>query len=718
MQHLLDFVVFLYFYLHAVTAQGDAPVVNTKFGQIRGKQVSLRLNNPYLRDANAYLGIPYAAPPTGSLRFREPRPTVRWNGIMNATSYGPSCPQSVEITENTSPWRRKILSRRAPFMESISEDCLYLNIFSPMKEVNRGDVNEEDIPRPVMVFIHDGNYVEGTGSFYDGSVLASLGDVIVVTINYRLGVLGFLSSGDDIAPGNYGLQDQIFALEWINSNIAEFGGNPYLVTVFGSGTGAACAQLLAMSNLTVGLIHRVIAQSGTATAPWVFAKEPITNFGMLTDNFQCDRETSGERVECLRHVAWEELIRMQHSSSRFYPAFGPVIDGTVISDDPWTALTNEPRRRRQSPYDNNGYPTLDGIPLLLGLVSSEAFPLIANNTDRHGRLHRSKYSHLLEEFVESMYGENTQASQQVSMAIDFEYTDWASGKNNPYSLRDSLTEAMTDRLYGLPIIQTAQLMSDDRKLVYLYSYGHRLKNGDSPKWTGATHGEELPFVFGAPLVNGLGIFQYNFSKSDALVSLAVIIYWTNFAKTGNPNIPVQQNPTDIHSMYQLKFRFENLGQWPRYTMDDQEFVHIGSSPKIRDFYRSHKLAFWTEYVAAIEEANRMTTTLTTTRLSTEGIITTTTAGTTSKIPVTTAAKIGVTYVLPSLPPGIEYNITRRDKKEKKDYATELSTVIAIGCGLLFLNLVGLATVVYFKDAGTAAAAAAKAAEAGGTSTVV
>ncbi|XP_077988293.1 neuroligin-4, X-linked-like [Glandiceps talaboti] len=730
MQYLWDCAIFLYIYFHAVVAAGGVgPIVTTDYGKVRGKRINL--DNTYLRDVNAFLGIPYAAPPTGNLRFRNPLPPLRWAGVLNSTTYGPVCPQNIEITENTSPWRRKILNRVAPYMETMSEDCLKLNIFTPVKDAHRGDVDMgKDRVKAVMVFFHDGNFVEGAGSLYDGSVLASKGDVIVVTINYRLGILGFLSSSDENAPGNFGLQDQILALQWVKDNIRAFGGNEFLVTVFGSGSGAASAQLLAMSNLTVGLIHRVIAQSGTATAPWVFAKEPIKHLRMVTEAFGCNREEMAAIVECLRHVPYGEMVQIQQQTSRYYPAFGPVIDGIVIGEDPLTTLVRDAEIGDEN--DNrDGSPTyLSGIPFLVGLVKSEAFVLIANDTDERGRLQPSKYKVLLDEFVESMHGENTQVSEQVAMAINFEYTDWVSGKDNPYKIRDGIIEAMTDRLYALPVIENVQLLSRARRSVYLYSYGHRLKNGDSPQWTGAIHGEEIPFVFGAPLVNGLGMFEYNFSKSDALVSLAVITYWANFAKTGDPHTPTSQAPTGIHRHYELKFRFENLHRWPRYDMKSQEFVHIGSSPKIRDFYRSHKLAFWTEYVAALaESANKANPTRTdplSHQVKTDKLISTTTKGITSESatttsPTTSTPTEGVVYVeLPSLEPGISYNISRENKGKKKNYNTELSAVIAVGCGLLLLNVVGLATVYYVKDAGSAAAAAkaAEAAAGAGRTTVV
>ncbi|NP_001161602.1 neuroligin 1/2-like protein [Saccoglossus kowalevskii] len=706
-------------YIILVVADKPAPVINTSYGQVRGKRVIL--DNPDLRDVDQYLGIPYAAPPTDSLRFREPLSPVRWQGIRNSTVYGPACPQNLEITENTSPWRRKYLARVVPYMQSISEDCLYLNIFKPVKEPSRGDMEIEKRPLAVMVFIHDGFYKEGSGNLFDGSVLAAYGDVIVVTFNYRLGILGFLSTEDEAAPGNFGLMDQILALQWIKTNIQEFGGNPTLITVFGTGTGGSCSHLLMLSNLTTGLIHRVIAQSGTAIAPWALANNPSKHTHQVTVAFDCERETTREIVECLRHVPHDELTRLPTQISRYYPAFGPVVDGYVILKDPLEILKEKAEIAQSKVQDDELPESLSGIPLMTGLVKSEAFNLIANDTDDRGRLEPFRYREIVKEFVESIYGEDTLASEQVAQAMDFEYTDWAGGKNNPYELRDGLIDAMTDNLYGLPVTQTAQLTSLSKSPIYLYSYGHRLKSGDSPRWTGATHGEELPFLCGAALLSsGMGIMQYNFSKSDSLISLAVMTYWSNFAKKGNPNLPVGQVAADIHRSYELKFKFENLhqgGGWPRFTDDHQEFIHIGSSPKVRDFYRSHKLAFWTEYVSGlVESAQKASVTSPPTEpIETEKPIHTTTISTTTTLPVIIIPKLTPPYEIPSLEPGFTFNITRDSKKEDRDYTPELSMVVAAGCALLFLNLVGAATLYYVKD--KAAMDAMKAAGPGRTTNV-
>uniref|UniRef100_A0A8C0GFR1 Neuroligin 3 n=1 Tax=Chelonoidis abingdonii TaxID=106734 RepID=A0A8C0GFR1_CHEAB len=245
-----------------------SPTVNTHYGKLRGVRVPLP--SEILGPVDQYLGVPYAAPPTGEKRFMPPEPPPSWSGIRNATHFSPVCPQNIHsaVPEIMLPiWFTSNLDIVATYIQDPNEDCLYLNIYIPTEDGtiakkqgedladNDGD-EDEDIrdsgAKPVMVYIHGGSYMEGTGNMIDGSILASYGNVIVITLNYRVGVLGFLSTGDQAAKGNYGLLDQIQALRWISENIAFFGGDPLRITVFGSGIGASCVSLLTLSHHSEG----------------------------------------------------------------------------------------------------------------------------------------------------------------------------------------------------------------------------------------------------------------------------------------------------------------------------------------------------------------------------------------------------------------------------------------------------------------------------------
>ncbi|MGH8674856.1 MAG: carboxylesterase/lipase family protein, partial [Burkholderiales bacterium] len=226
-----------------IAGQNIEALVATKYGELLGERG---------RGVLVFRGIPYARPPVGALRYRPPQRLDPWTGVRDARAFGPAAPQ----------YAGALASALRFLVGRTSEDCLYLNVWTPAADSGR---------RPVLVWIHGGAFIIGAGSqsLYDGSVLARRGDVVVVTINYRLGALGFLrlrelSEGRIPATGNEGLLDQIAALEWVRDEIAAFGGDPGNVTIFGESAGAmSCATLLG-SPRAQGLFHRTILQSGSA----------------------------------------------------------------------------------------------------------------------------------------------------------------------------------------------------------------------------------------------------------------------------------------------------------------------------------------------------------------------------------------------------------------------------------------------------------------------
>ncbi|XP_017491773.1 PREDICTED: neuroligin-4, X-linked-like, partial [Rhagoletis zephyria] len=221
-------------------------------------------------------GIPYASPPVGRLRFMPPVTPPTWTTTRSATTFGPVCPQRLaDISNETEALGRmtrgrlKLLRRLYPLLANQSEDCLYLNIYTV------ASATRELARLPVLMFIHGESYEWNAGSTVDGSVLASASGLVVVTINYRLGILGFFPSPGGSARGNFGLMDQVAALHWIQENIREFGGDERNVTVMGHGTGAACVNFLMLSPMARGLFHRAIMASGSALSPWAIASDAV-----------------------------------------------------------------------------------------------------------------------------------------------------------------------------------------------------------------------------------------------------------------------------------------------------------------------------------------------------------------------------------------------------------------------------------------------------------
>ncbi|KAL5020938.1 hypothetical protein ScPMuIL_000093 [Solemya velum] len=231
-----------------------SPVRHTEQGQVRGKRHHVEGGHV----VEKYLGIPYAQPPVGPLRFKYPAPPLhRTADILDATVLPPACLQSRDGVQYIEVY--------VPGFNRTSENCLYLNIYVPVvPEQNRKLL-------PVMVFIHGGSYRSGMGAMFDGTVLATYG-VVVVTFNYRLGPLGFLSAADPDIPGNYGLFDQLEVLKWVNTNIKHFDGDPDRVTVDGHSAGGCSVGILSVSPLAKGLFNRVIGQSGSIFANWAMSR--------------------------------------------------------------------------------------------------------------------------------------------------------------------------------------------------------------------------------------------------------------------------------------------------------------------------------------------------------------------------------------------------------------------------------------------------------------
>uniref|UniRef100_A0A8C8M9E7 Carboxylic ester hydrolase n=1 Tax=Oncorhynchus tshawytscha TaxID=74940 RepID=A0A8C8M9E7_ONCTS len=276
------------------------PVVQTKLGGLRGQYVSVKGKETVVQ---AYLGVPFAKPPVGPLRLTPPQPVEGWERVRDATQQPLMCLQDRQRTVDfESNWSIKVE------IPAVSEDCLYLNIYTPAKPA-------ENTKLPVMVWIHGGGFAMGSASTYDGSALAAYQDVVVVVIQYRLGLLGFFSTGDKYAPGNMGLLDQVEALRWVQEHIHNFGGNSKSVTIFGESAGGVSVSLLLHSPLSAGLFHRAIAESGTASMDAIINSDPLSVAQVFSNSFSpqkkgkhCHRYTSHHQFPIFHHNHADEYL--------------------------------------------------------------------------------------------------------------------------------------------------------------------------------------------------------------------------------------------------------------------------------------------------------------------------------------------------------------------------------------------------------------------------
>ncbi|XP_051973990.1 neuroligin-2-like isoform X2 [Xyrauchen texanus] len=524
---------------------------------------------------------------------------------------------------------------------------------------------DEDIrdrrKKPVMLFIHGGSFMEGTGNMFDASVLAAYGNVIVVTMNYRLGVLGFLSTGDQSAKGNYGLLDQIQALRWLNENIGHFGGDPERITIFGSGAGASCVNLLILSHHSEGLFQRAIAQSGSAISSWSVNYRPLMYTKILAKKVGCSKSDTADLVECLRRKRFRELVDQDIQPARYHIAFGPVVDGDVVPDDPEILM-------QQGEFLN--------YDILLGVNQGEGLKFVDDSEGEDG-ISAASFDYTISNFVDNLYG-YTDGKDILRETIKFMYTDWAD-RDNGDMRRKTLLALFTDHQWVAPAVATAKLHAEFQSPVYFYTFHHHCQTEARPEWADAAHGDEIPYVFGVPMVGATDLFPCNFSKNDVMLSAVVMTYWTNFAKTGDPNIPVPQDTKFIHTKPN---RFEEV-IWTKFSSKDKQYLHIGLKPRIRDNYRANKVAFWLELVPHLHTLHKVSIT---TRLPLGP------PGTRSTRHPTVS-----TYPPEPDPDGSERPRFSPFPSETRDYSTELSATVAIGASLLFLNVLAFAALYYKRD---------------------
>uniref|UniRef100_A0A8C9TYI7 Neuroligin 3a n=1 Tax=Scleropages formosus TaxID=113540 RepID=A0A8C9TYI7_SCLFO len=680
--------------LTAVSGQSYHPTVNTQYGKLRGVRVPLP--SEILGPVDQYLGVPYAASPVGEKRFMPPEPPSSWSGIKNTTHFAPVCPQNIHnaVPEIMMPvWFTFNLDIVATYIQDQNEDCLYLNIYVPTEDgEQRGrslfsHLETHDIrdsgSKPVMVYIHGGSYMEGTGNMIDGSVLASYGNVIVITLNYRVGLLGFLSTGDQAAKGNYGLLDQIQALRWISENIGYFGGDSNRITVFGSGIGASCVSLLTLSHHSEGLFHRAVIQSGSALSSWAVNYQPVKYTRLLAEKVGCNVLDTLDMVDCLRKKSARELVEQDIQPARYHVAFGPVIDGDVIPDDPEILM-------EQGEFLN--------YDIMLGVNQGEGLRFVENVVDSEDGVSGNDFDFSVSDFVDSLYG-YPEGKDTLRETIKFMYTDWAD-RENPETRRKTLVALFTDHQWVEPAVVTADLHARYGSPTYFYAFYHHCQSLMKPAWSDAAHGDEVPYVFGIPMIGPTDLFPCNFSKNDIMLSAVVMTYWTNFAKTGDPNKPVPQDTKFIHTKAN---RFEEVA-WSKYNPQDQLYLHIGLKPRVRDHYRATKVAFWKQLVPHLYNINDMFHY----------------TSTTTKVPPLETTQNTLATKRPGLKiwpfntkrPPISPAYNTESGKEQwngdeepgplvvenpRDYSTELSVTIAVGASLLFLNVLAFAALYYRKD---------------------
>ncbi|KAG5314035.1 NLGN1 protein, partial [Acromyrmex insinuator] len=560
---------------------------------------------------------------------------------------------------------------------------------------------------PVIVFVHGESYEWSSGNPYDGSVLASYGGVVVVTINYRLGILGFLNANTDShlrSPANYGLMDQIAALHWVQENIAYFGGDPKNVTLVGHGTGAACVNFLMTSHAVPDglLFHRGVLMSGSALSPWALVRGAANYAMQVAKHLNCSSvaEDPQALLKCLRDVSLSELVSVPVKGLEFAPAFGPSIDGVIIDpgdpeDQDYTLQVDTINTLNNILLRKDVVAKLSRYDLMVGVVRSEAYFSLTADDAQYG-IEADRRTKILREFVRNTY---TYHQPEILATIINEYTDWERPVQHPVNIRDETLEALGDANTVAPATRTADLHSQSHRNSYLYVFDYQTKFGDYPQRPGCIHGEELPYFFGAPLVGGLSHWPKNYTRAEIALSESVILYLTNFARTGNPNEGTP-DPGPLGSRPE-RTKFKNI-DWTAYEAVHKKYLSIELKSKLKNHYRAHRLSFWLNLVPDLHKPGSDDVPRSHHLLDAEQVpprfiqrLPTTARTTTLEVTSIEKSSSNMSTITPS-------DITFEDSTALPEdgfaaYSTALSVTIAIGCSLLILNVLIFAGVYYQRD---------------------
>lgn len=471
-----------------------------------------------------FLGIPYAAPPTGDLRWQAPLVPARWSGVRPATSFGNYCPQ---VTAS---------ALQPPTDLVASEDCLTVNVWTPWPVPVRA---------PVMLFIHGGGFIQGSASSptYDGAALAEGGGVVVASINYRLGVLGFLAhaalGGES---GLFGLQDQQAAMRWVQRNIASFGGDPNNVTIFGESAGGFSVCMHLVMPGSQGLFQRAIGESGPCESSLPTLAVAYQQGMELATAVGCSSDVTSDPAACLRRVPAEQLIAALPTRTAMLYGEGvmwkPPVNGTTMPDQPLRLL----EQGRFQP-----------VPVLFGTNQDEGSlfavaPLLADGElTESDLLSDEQYRQLvLEIFGDQLY---------PTIYARYQPANYATGSRLNPATR-ALSDLLGDWTFNCPTRRTVRAISralagaGSTSQAFLYRFTWKPTLG-ALAVLGSHHGAELPFVFGH-LTDAMPMIAYQ--PADTVLSEAAISLWTSFARTGNPNSalllttpwPAYQSASDQH----------------------------------------------------------------------------------------------------------------------------------------------------------------------------
>ena len=487
--------IILIAFLASYSVADNGPIVETTAGNVQGTTVKIEQ-----KDCTIFLGIPYAKPPVKELRFQPPTQMIKWNGVRNATTV-PSLCYGLNFTNFTD------------VKGTQSEDCLYLNVFTP----SLGSSSK----LPVLIWIHSGSIGIGNVAWWNGEALATLGNMVVVTFDYRRGVLGFFtgtdSYGNPIITPNLGLHDQQAVFHWVQQNIEKFGGDPSQVTISGHSSGAASVGLFIITTpRQEKLYQRAIMAGGSPVLPGLYYKDlKSTNpaFKNFMSRTKCDLSSNLQILSCLREMPIGDIIAIQDKTSilGLSEAYKVAVDGTLITDDPKKLL-------EAGKLKNTKLSVIGGVLQNEGDLFIALIPQLDNGITRQ----------MFDNYIERDFPD---ASEMAKSVLKYRYTAWSNSTSRVNNLQMT-SDLFTDRIFNAPMAYTLNKMSDNGIATYLYQFNHKIiHSAYYSTRVGVAHSMEVPYIFGYPMLNLSHESNY-YTQEDEKLSRVVIKLWSNFVTSG------------------------------------------------------------------------------------------------------------------------------------------------------------------------------------------
>jgi len=547
----------------------DYLIINTPLGQVKGRKCQKTSKIPKettAKEVYRFAGIPFAKPPVGELRFENPQKCEPWEGVLDGTKLKNSPMQSEAMVKGLEPF--------CPFtnefnedINKFDEDCLYLKIYT----------SNPDAKMPVMVWFYGGGFHIGTNGMYDGSILSSFHDVVVVIPNYRVNIFGLLSfpTGETSCNGNMGLMDQAMALQWIHENIESFGGDPKNVTIFGQSAGASSVNLHLISDVSRKYFHRAISHSGVFDDMMLVRKNNSEVLSILAKKLEVDPKDSKKLMKKLKSIPAKEILSLNDEVLAQMKYFSIVIDGQFLKEK-----TSETLKKR----------SFYKVPYMLGVCSTEGYGLMAPCQDKgfgDGITEEDGKGAIKGIFSMISKPEN------VDKCVDDIWKEYKKDFDESDKLLHSKIAAdiVGDYYFNIASIRFSKAFSEIEDKTFFYRMSQKLcfshkrdfnlsENPLKADICECDHGDDIFFTFGAPFTDLKFSFDVKFDEEERKMSENWMKYLVNFAYTGNPN----KGPYNL-SLF-----------WKPFISAEENYLEINSNPEMKSKLSPNRLKFWNEHI--------------------------------------------------------------------------------------------------------------------------